>query len=108
MESVATTSHVGGTDSSEPMPDELSPRRVRQRLLQLAAVVAVVGVLVIVGPGLGELRARLEDGSAGWLAAAVALEAFSALSYVVLFRAVFCRLMNWRFSYQIAMAEQAA
>jgi uncharacterized membrane protein YbhN (UPF0104 family) len=110
MRSVATTgsSRVSTADSIEPMPDELSPRRVGHRLLQLAAVVAVVGVLVIVGPGLGDLRARLEDGSPGWLAAAGALEVLSALSYVVLFRAVFCRLMNWRLSYQIAMAEQAA
>jgi uncharacterized membrane protein YbhN (UPF0104 family) len=32
----------------------------------------------------------------------------SALSYVVLFRSVFCARMGWRLSYQIGMAEQAA
>jgi uncharacterized membrane protein YbhN (UPF0104 family) len=96
------------TDVGEPMPDELSPRRVNRRLVELAAVVTMIGIVVLVGPGLGDLRARLEDGSPGWLAAGVTLEVLSALSYVVLFRAVFCRLMNWRLSYQIAMAEQAA
>jgi uncharacterized membrane protein YbhN (UPF0104 family) len=90
------------------MPEELSPRRVRRRLAEFAAVLAVVVLLVLVGPGLGSLRARLAHASPGWLAAAIALEVLSALSYVVLFRSVFCRRMSWRLSYQIGMAEQAA
>jgi uncharacterized membrane protein YbhN (UPF0104 family) len=32
----------------------------------------------------------------------------SALSYVVIFRAVFCPRMSWRLSYQIGMSEQGA
>src|SRR5438874_10155201 len=94
--------------ATEPMPKELSPRRLRRRLLQVAVVVAVVVLLVLVGPGLGSLRSHLADASPGWLAAAVALEVLSALSYVVIFRTVFCRLMSWRLSYQIGMAEQGA
>jgi uncharacterized membrane protein YbhN (UPF0104 family) len=92
----------------EPMPDELSPRRVRRRLLEFAAVAVVVAVALVFGPGLGSVRARLADAGPGWLVAAVALEVLSTLSYVVLFRAVFCRLMRWQLSYQIAMSEQAA
>jgi uncharacterized membrane protein YbhN (UPF0104 family) len=38
----------------------------------------------------------------------VSLELLSALSYVVIFRAVFCQRMSWRLSYQFGMAEQAA
>ena len=38
----------------------------------------------------------------------MALELLSALSYVVIFRSVFCERMGWRLSYQIGMAEQAA
>jgi len=38
----------------------------------------------------------------------VVLEGLSALSYVVVFRAVFGPRMSWRLSYQIGMAEQAA
>jgi uncharacterized protein (TIRG00374 family) len=91
-----------------PMPDELSPRHWRQRLLQLAAVVVVVVILVVVGPGLGSLRSRLSQASGGWLLAAIGFEVLSALSYVVIFRAVFCPRMSRRLSYQIAMSEQAA
>ena len=90
------------------MTDELSPRHLLRRLVELAAVVAVVAFLVIVGPGLGGVRSHLAHASPGWIAAAVALELCSCLSYVVLFRAVFCPRMSWRMSYQIGMAEQAA
>src|SRR5579884_777659 len=94
--------------ATEPMPDELSPRRLRRRLLEIALVVALVVVVVLVGPGLGSLRHQLERANAAWLGAAVALEILSALSYVVIFRAVFCARMSWRLSYQIGMSEQAA
>jgi len=36
----------------------------------------------------------------------VALELCSCLSYVVAFRGVFCRRLEWRFSYEVGMAEQ--
>lgn len=94
--------------ATEQMPAELSPRRVRRRLLELAAVVALIVVLVMVGPGLGSLRHHLAHASAGWLLAGVGLELLSALAYVVVFRAVFCPRMRWGLSYQIGMAEQAA
>src|SRR5919201_4962353 len=96
------------TAAAEPMPDELSPRHLRRRLIEFAAVAAAVVVLVLVGPGLGTLRRNLEHASAGWVVAGIALEVLSALSYVVIFRAVFCPRMSWRLSYQIGVAEQAA
>jgi uncharacterized membrane protein YbhN (UPF0104 family) len=95
-----------GRDSS--MPDELSPRRVGRRLLELAAVGVVVAVTVLTGPGLGTLRSRLAQASPGWLFAGAGLEVLSALCYVVIFRAVFCPHMSWRLSYQIGMSEQGA
>jgi len=90
------------------MPDELSPRHVGRRLLEFALVGVVIGLLVLLGPGLGSLRQRVSHASPGWLAVGMALEVLSALSYVVIFRAVFCRRMGWRLSYQIGMAEQGA
>jgi len=90
------------------MPDELSPRRLARRLLEFAAVGVAIGVLVLLGPGLGSLRSQLRHASVGWLAAAVVLEVLSALSYVLVFRVVFCRRMRWGLSYQIGMAEQGA
>ena len=90
------------------MPDELSPRHLARRLWW------------------GSLRSWPRPSSpcwlvpdseafaAGWSTSPgmagdwVVLEVLSALSYVVVFRAVFCPRMSWRLSYQIAMAEQAA
>jgi uncharacterized membrane protein YbhN (UPF0104 family) len=90
------------------MPEELSPRRIGRRLLELAAVGVVVAVIVLTGPGLGPLRDRVSHASPGWLFVAIGLEVLSALSYVVIFRAVFCPRMSWRLSYQIGMSEQGA
>jgi uncharacterized protein (TIRG00374 family) len=92
----------------DPMPEELNPRRIRRRLLQFAVVVVLVALLVLAAPGLGSLRSKLSEASPGWIAVAVGLELLSALSYVVIFRSVFCPRMSWRLSYQIGMAEQAA
>jgi uncharacterized membrane protein YbhN (UPF0104 family) len=94
--------------SADSMPAELSPRRIRRRLIQFALVGVAVVVIVLTGPGLGELRHAVSRASIGWLIAGVGLEVLSALSYVLVFRSVFCPRMSWRLSYQIAMSEQAA
>jgi uncharacterized membrane protein YbhN (UPF0104 family) len=90
------------------MPDGLSPRHIRRRLLQLAGVAAVIATAVLALPGLGEVRARLAHASLGWLMIAVALELLSLLAYVLIFRSVFCPRMRWRVSFQIATSELAA
>lgn len=101
-----TTRNVSG--SGDPLPDELSSRHLGRRLIQFALIGVVIGVLVLTGPGLGELRTRLAHASPGWLCAAVAFEVLSSLAYVVIFRAVFCPRMGWGLSYQIGMSEQGA
>jgi uncharacterized membrane protein YbhN (UPF0104 family) len=71
-------------------------------------VLALLTVLVLVAvltPGLGEVREHLEGAAPGWLAVAVALEALSCVSYVVMFRRVFCPRMSWRTSAEIAWSE---
>jgi len=95
-------------DSSQQMPRELSPRRVGRRLIELAVVVAIVALVVVLGPGLGAVRGDIAHASAIWLLVAVGSEVLSALSYVVIFRSVFCQKMGWGLSYQIGMAEQGA
>lgn len=90
------------------MPDELGPRRIGRRLLAMAVVVAALALLVASGPGLGTIRNRFAHASPGWVAAGVVLEALSGLSYVLIFRTVFCPRMSWRLSYQLGMAEQGA
>jgi uncharacterized membrane protein YbhN (UPF0104 family) len=98
----------GLDDSASSMPDELSPRRLRRRLLELAAVGVLVGIVVLTGPGLGDLRKQVAHASPGWLVLGVGFEVLSTLCYVVIFRAVFCPRMSWRLSYQIGMSEQGA
>lgn len=93
---------------TDQMPEELSSRRIGKRLLQIAVVVVAVVLIVLFGPGLGTVRERISHAATGWLGVGVALEVLSALSYVVVFRAVFCPRMSWRLSYQIGMAEQGA
>src|SRR3954451_7415087 len=90
-----------------PLPDEFHPRRLGRHALQVALLIAVLVLIALLAPGLGEVRERLGDANAGWLAAGVGLEALSCLSYVVLFRQVFCRNMSWRSSWEIGWSELA-
>jgi uncharacterized membrane protein YbhN (UPF0104 family) len=90
-----------------PAP-EINRKRLRRRLLGLVAFGVLVVVVILTGPGLGTLRRDVERASVGWLVVGVGLEALSALSYVVIFRAVFCPRMRWRLSYQVGMSEQGA
>ena len=53
------------------------------------------------------MRERLADAHPGWLALAIALEVLSCLSYVLMFKPVFCRHMSWRTSYELGMSELA-
>jgi uncharacterized membrane protein YbhN (UPF0104 family) len=96
---------TGGADA---LPEELAPRRLLRRLVQVVALVAVLLLVVLLAPGLGEVRERLGDAAPGWLALAVALEALSCGSYLLMFRPIFCRRMSWRTSAQIAWSELAA
>jgi uncharacterized membrane protein YbhN (UPF0104 family) len=95
----------GGADA---LPEELAPRRLVRRLLQVVALLAVLVLAALLAPGLGEVRERLGEAAPGWLAIAVALEALSCGSYLLMFRPVFCRRMSWRTSAQIAWSELAA
>jgi uncharacterized protein (TIRG00374 family) len=103
---VADAVATGG--SEERMPDQLSSKHLRTRLLQLAVLIVVIAVAIWLTPGLGSLRDRLGHANAPWLVVAAFAELLSALSYVVAFKYVFCVRMSWRLSYRIGMAEQAA
>ena len=85
------------------LPDR---RRLALRILLAAGVVAAAAVAVTSLPGLGDVRDRLADASLGWLALAAALQIASVLACVVVFRAVFCRRLPWRLSYEVAVAAQ--
>ena len=91
-----------------PLPVEVAPKRVRTALIRLVMLIVFAVVVIMLVPGLGELRSRFARASAPWVVAGCALEVLSALSYVPAFRSVFCKRMSWRTSYEIAMAEQGA
>lgn len=69
----------------------------------LAALIAIV----LAAPGLGEVRERLDDADAGWLAAGAALEALSLASYTVMFGPIFCVGLGRRRAWQIGGSELA-
>jgi uncharacterized protein (TIRG00374 family) len=90
------------------VPEPLSRRRVRSRLLFVVGLVVVVALAVTLLPGLGELRSRLAHASPGWLLLGVVLKLLSGLGYVAVFRTTFCRRMSWPVSLQIGMSELGA
>ena len=90
------------------MPDEFAPRRLVRRTLQVVAVLVVVGLVLWLAPGLGQVRHVLTQAQPGWVALAVALEGLSCASYVLMFRPIFCRNLPWRTSWEIGLAELGA
>jgi uncharacterized protein (TIRG00374 family) len=82
------------------MPDEFQPRRLARRTLQIVAVLVVVGLVLLFAPGLGQVRHLLTEARPEWVALAVAFEAMSCVSYVLLFRPIFCQSMPWRTSWE--------
>src|SRR4051794_12161562 len=90
------------------VPEELSRRKLRSRILLLAGLALVVLALVTLLPGLEGLRTRLSHATPGWLILGVGLKVLSGLGYIAVFRMVFCRRMRWGVSYQIGMSELGA
>ena len=91
----------------EPLPRDLEGPRLRRRALQVIALLFVVGLVAWFAPGLGEVRSRLSSADPLWLSVGVVLELFSCLSYVLMFKPVFCPRMTWRSSYELGMSELA-
>jgi uncharacterized protein (TIRG00374 family) len=89
------------------LPDEFDTRRLLRRTAVVVGLLAVLGLVVVFAPGLGDVRDRLDEAEPGWLALGIVFEALSCLSYVVMFRPVFCRQMPRRTSAEIALSELA-
>ncbi len=90
------------------LPDEFQPKKLGRRALQIVAVLALVGFVLLLAPGLGEVRDLLTQAQPEWLALAVACEALSCVSYVLMFRPIFCQNLPWRTSWEIGLAELGA
>ena len=89
------------------MPREFQPRTLRRRALQAIAALGVLIAIVLLAPGLGEVRDRLAGADPGWLVLATLLEGLSFASYVVMFGPIFCTGLGWRRSWQIGGSELA-
>ena len=96
---------TGTTRSGADLPDEVDSRRLVRRALQVILLLGVLVLVAFLAPGLGEVRDRLKDASPGWLVLAVVLEVLSALSYVLMFKPVFCSLMRWRSAAEVGLSE---
>jgi uncharacterized membrane protein YbhN (UPF0104 family) len=96
---------TGPLSSGADLPDEVDSRRLTRRALQVILLLGVLVLIAFLAPGLGEVRDRLKDASPGWLALAVVLEVLSALSYVLMFKPVFCSLMRWRSAAEVGLSE---
>jgi uncharacterized membrane protein YbhN (UPF0104 family) len=94
--------------AADILPQDLEPRSVQRRAAQVALLLAVLALVVVLTPGLDEVRSALSEANGWWLLAGVVLEGLSCVSYVLLFRPVFCRAMSWRSSWEIGLSELAA
>jgi uncharacterized membrane protein YbhN (UPF0104 family) len=95
-------------DLSEPQQssEAYHARRLRNGLISLAILLALIVGLLLAIPGLHGVGNVLTDMSPPWVAAAVALEILSCLSYVVIFLAVFDRAPIV-FGARVALTEMA-
>src|ERR687892_655708 len=89
------------------MPTEFQPRRLGRRAIPVLALLTALGLVVVLAPGLGQVRELLTGADPAWLALAVVFEALSGVSYVLMFRPVFCRHMPWRTSWEISWSSLA-
>lgn len=97
----ATTPETSNSSS------EFEPRTIARRAIPVFVAIAVIILIALLAPGLGEVRGLLDDATPGWIAIAIAFEALSFVSYIVMFAPVFCRGLSWRRSWQIGGSELA-
>ena len=93
--------------SPAELPREFQARALRRRVLQAIAALGVLVAVVLLAPGLGEVRDRLAGASPAWLALGAVLEGLSFASYVVMFGPIFCTGLGRRRSWQIGGSELA-
>nr|WP_183342433.1 flippase-like domain-containing protein [Conexibacter arvalis] len=93
------------TAERRALPAAFEPRTLLRRTLQVGILLLVLVLVALLAPGLGEVRRHLGAANPWWIAVAVVLELLSCLSYVLMFRPVFCRRMSWRHASRIGWSE---
>jgi uncharacterized membrane protein YbhN (UPF0104 family) len=89
------------------LPDQLAPRRLVRRALEVLALIAILILVAVLTPGLDDVRELLGRAAPGWVALGVLFELLSCVSYVLMFRPIFCRALGWRSSWEIGGSELA-
>jgi uncharacterized membrane protein YbhN (UPF0104 family) len=94
-------------DAEHPHQDAAEAgRRLRNGLISLAILVAIVVGLLLAVPGLHGVASAVRRMPAGWIALGIGLELLSCLSYVLAFLQVFERA-PLRFGARVALSELA-
>jgi uncharacterized membrane protein YbhN (UPF0104 family) len=91
---------------SQPGAGAAQARRLRNGLISVAVLAALVAGLLLAVPGLHGVLDAVGDMSGGWVAAAVAFEFLSCAGYVVIFLRVFDRAPPV-FGARVALSEMA-
>ena len=89
------TRSTSTSDSSDDS-SQWELKTLAKRSIPAFVAIAVLMLIAWTAPGLGEVRDLLPDAAPGWVAIAIAFEALSFASYVVMFAPVFCRGLSWR------------
>ena len=92
-------------ERQEDLSEALDTGGLRRRAITLAVILVIAGLVLLLAPGLGEVRDKLEGIDPAWVALGVGLEALSCASYVLMFRPIFCPRMSWKMSTQISLSE---
>ena len=93
--------------SPSDLPSEFQPRTLSKRARQAMAALALLFAVLLLAPGLGEVRAQLAGADPGWLVLATLLEGLSFGSYIIMFGPIFCTGLGRRRSWQIGGSELA-
>jgi hypothetical protein len=86
------------TTASRPLaslPDEFEPRKLLRKGAPVVILLTILVLILVLAPGTGEVGHLLRDASLGWVGIAIVLEFLSCMSYVLMFRPIFCQRMAW-------------
>lgn len=93
------------TEQRAGLPAEFDRRALLRRALKVVGLLTALILVALLAPGLGEVRDHLGDANLGWFALAIAFELGSCMSYVLMFRPIFCRMMTLRSAMEISWSE---
>lgn len=86
---------------------DFDPAAVRRSALRVTGLIVFLGLIALLTPGLGTLRDRIGDATVGWLLVALALEAMSGFSYVLMLKPIFLPGRDWWTAQRLGWSELA-